>query len=282
METSHNSPLIIPFCIHGLPRSGTSWLGEIFNSHPRVCYKFQPLFSFALKEFITGASSRQDIEQFFDILERTSDPFLDQTEARNTLSLPMFEKQPPSHIAYKEVRYHNILPNLLRMHPTAHVFLIVRDPRATIHSWWKSPKEFRGDLGWDIEQEWRYAIRKNLNRPEEYNGFERWKEAVRLFCYLAETQPERVTLVRYSDLLANPMEVTARLFQKVRLDFSEQTQSFLEQSRNHDGTKNRYSVFRTRLQDDEWKGSLPAKIAEEIQRDIAHTRLEYFLDAEQH
>ena len=280
MEKAQGSPELIPFCIHGLPRSGTSWLGEIFNSHPRVCYRFQPIFSYALKEFVTASSSREEIESFFDILQKINDPFLDQLEARASKALPVFEKETPSHVAYKEVRYHNILPNLLRKHPGVHVFLIVRDPRATIHSWWKSPKEFRGDLGWCIEQEWRYAICKNLNRPEEYNGFERWKEAVRLFVHLAESQSERVTLIRYADLLANPVGKATMLFHKVGLDLSDQTRSFLEQSRNHDGSRHRYSVFRTRSKDNEWIGSLPVYIAEEIERDVANTPLVKFLDTQ--
>lgn len=271
----------VPFCIHGLPRSGTSWLGEIFNSHPRVCYKFQPLFSFALKECITGAASRDEIQEFFDLLLKTNDPFLDQQEARAKGLLPVFRKEAPTHVAYKEVRYHGILPNLLRKHPAPHVFLLVRDPRATICSWWKSPKEFRAEAGWQIEEEWRYALRKNLNRPEEFNGFERWKEAVRLFVHLAAAYPQRVTLIRYAELLRDPIENTARLFQTLGLDLPEQTRKFLERSRDIAKAKDsdRYSVFRARDNDDEWRTLLPNTIAEEITRELEGTNLDVFLDA---
>lgn len=279
MTIPMDSSGIIPFCIHGLPRSGTTWLGEVFNSHPRVCYKFQPLFSYALKEFITSSSSREQIQEFFDVLLRTQDRFLDQEEERRGQLLPVFEKQPPTHVAYKEVRYHHILPNLLRKHPLPHVFLIVRDPRATICSWWKSPKEFRTDLGWQIEEEWRYAIRKNLNRPEEYNGFERWKEAVRLFVHLAGAYPRRVTLMRYRELLADPAAEAARLFGRVGLDFPEQTRAFLDRSRDPNcSVENRYSVFRPRSRDDEWRDQLPGSIAQEICRELKDTQLNDFLD----
>ena len=37
--------------IHGVPRSGTSWLGQILDSSPKVRYKFQPLFSYAFKKY---------------------------------------------------------------------------------------------------------------------------------------------------------------------------------------------------------------------------------------
>lgn len=267
------------FCIHGVPRSGTSWLGEIFNSHPSVCYKFQPLFSYALKDYLTTASSRAEIDRFFRLLAGTQDAFLDCVEGRNAGRLPRFDKQAVSHVGYKEVRHHQILPNLLRKSPGLHCFLIVRDPRASICSWWKSPKEFRADHGWKIEEEWRYALRKNLNRPEEYNGFERWKDATRLFVHLADASPDRVSLVRYSELLQAPQEVAARLFASIGLDYSAQTAAFVAASRRHDDSANRYSVFRTREADDEWRTELPASIAGEIERDLAGTALARFLDA---
>ena len=33
--------------VHGVPRSGTSWLGQILNASKKVNFKFQPLFSYA-------------------------------------------------------------------------------------------------------------------------------------------------------------------------------------------------------------------------------------------
>ena len=35
--------------IHGAPRSGTTWLGQLFNSHPAVKYCYQPFFSHAFR-----------------------------------------------------------------------------------------------------------------------------------------------------------------------------------------------------------------------------------------
>lgn len=272
-------PALRYFCIHGAPRSGTSWLGEIFNSHPGVCYKFQPLFSYALKDYLTAASSGAEIGRFFQLLATRKDAFLDRDEDRSRGRLPTFSKLQATHVGYKEVRYHQILPNLLRKCRAVRCFLIVRDPRASICSWWKSPKEFRADHGWKIEDEWRYALRKNLNRPEEYNGFERWKDAARLFLHLADANPERVTLIRYSELLRAPHEAARSLFAAADLDYPEQTAAFVASSRQLDGSADRYSVFRTRDGDDEWRSSLPAAIADEIARDLRGTPLATFLDA---
>ncbi len=52
--------------VHGVPRSGTSWLSEIFNSSPRVLFKYQPLFSYVLKDFLNPGSSREEIGAFFE------------------------------------------------------------------------------------------------------------------------------------------------------------------------------------------------------------------------
>ena len=38
--------------IHSAPRSGSSWLGQILNSSPKVCFRFQPLFSYAFKDYL--------------------------------------------------------------------------------------------------------------------------------------------------------------------------------------------------------------------------------------
>ena len=51
--------------IHSVPRSGSTWLGQIFNSHPKVNFRYQPLFSYAFKDYLNEASSSEDIEAFF-------------------------------------------------------------------------------------------------------------------------------------------------------------------------------------------------------------------------
>ena len=106
---------MIKLAIHGAPRSGTTWLGEIINSSPKVVYKFQPLFSYRFKSYLSACSSAEHIGEFFQLLSATNDLFCDQTQARSAGELPTFEKTTsPEIVAYKEVRYHNILHNLAR------------------------------------------------------------------------------------------------------------------------------------------------------------------------
>ena len=99
--------------VHGVPRSGTSWIGEILNSSPHTAYRYQPLFSYAHKDYLSNTSSRDDIQSFFARLLHCSDEFTNQVVRRSSRDFPVFRKQHVTHVVYKEVRYINILSNLM-------------------------------------------------------------------------------------------------------------------------------------------------------------------------
>ena len=264
--------------IHSVPRSGSSWLGEIVNSSPSVAYAFQPLFSYKFKGALNAASSRDEIEGFYSNILRTDDDFVIQYAERRAGTKPNFEKDTISHIAYKEVRYHYILENLLAQNPSQKAVGLVRNPLAVLSSWKNAPREFRADLGWNFESEWKDAKLKNLNKPEEYFGFERWKETALLFRKFTSKFPDRFKLVFYTDLLTNTEIVTKDVFNFLELDFNMQTQNFISQS-----TKNRvadtYSVYKKRQHaDDGYHSNIPEHIIEEVRRECKEVGLEAFLD----
>ena len=60
--------------IHSVPRSGSTWLGQIFNSSSLVIYKYQPLFSYAFKGRLSPQSTNNKIVQFFDEIPRLGMP----------------------------------------------------------------------------------------------------------------------------------------------------------------------------------------------------------------
>ena len=256
--------------IHGVPRSGTTWLGQILNSSPQVLYKFQPLFSYELKGYLNDCSALQDIDSFFHKLEHTSADYLDQTkDIRNGL-IPPFKKDQITHIVYKEVRYHHIVENLLRKDAELRVIGIVRNPLAVINSWLRTPREFRADLGWDFLKEWRWAERKNQSKPEEFFGFEKWKESTELFERLAANHPGNFLVVRYDDLLQNTESVTREIFQFCQLSVSAQTLEFIRDSRSSENV-DPYSVFKTRSKDDQWVETLDRQIAHAIETELNDT-----------
>ncbi|MDC0535722.1 sulfotransferase [Francisellaceae bacterium] len=145
-------------------------------------------------------------------------------------------------MAYKEVRYHYILENLLKINPRIKVIGIVRNPLMVLESFFDAKREFRSDLGWKVDKEWRYANKKNLNKQEEYFGYEKWKEVAKLFEDLQLLYPNRFYLLKYEQLLKNGMEQVSKLFEFCELEVAEQTRSFIQNSQMKQDDRT-YSVY---------------------------------------
>lgn len=262
--------------LHGAPRSGTTWVGEIINSSPNTIYRYQPLFSYAHKDYLTPASTEKEIKEFYDRLLVCQDEFTNQTTKRKTGNLPQFTKAEITHIVYKEVRYHNLLFNLMRRTADIKLIALIRNPMSVINSWLNAPREFRADLGWQITEEWRYSLKKNMNKPEEFNGYEKWKELTNIFLTLQSLFPERVHIIKYSQLLKHPIVETKELFGYLGLDYTSQTDNFLTESGKNQNN-DPYSVYRSNQTDEAWKSNLSDEIVKEIEMDIKNTPLSEFL-----
>ena len=263
--------------IHGVPRSGTTWLGELINSSEEVAYRYQPLFSYAFKNYLGPDCTKKHVEDFFQKIAESSDPFLLQQDARSKNLLPTFKKKTISIIAYKEVRYHYLLPSFMRKLNDLKLIVLVRNPMAVISSWLNAPREFREDLGWVRTEEWRYALKKNINRPEEYNGYEKWKEATQLFCSLADQYPTRVLMITYGSLVAQTQEMVSRIFQATGIPMTRQTLNFIDPTIRETDSEP-YSINRIKHADDDWKSALEPQIIEAITGDLEGTSLERFLE----
>lgn len=254
--------------IHSAPRSGSSWLGQILNSSPKVCFRFQPLFSYAFKDYLNDKSSREDVVGFFENIAKSSDDFLLQKDKIENGEYPLFKKDGIlTHIIYKEVRYHNILENLLAQDKDLKVIGLVRNPFAVISSFLNSPREFRKDLGWIEEEEWRYALKKNLNKSEEFFGYEKWKEVYFIFKELEREYKDRFLLVRYDDLIGDTVNHVKKIFKFCDMEINEQTYSFIQRS-NASGKEAVYSVYRDKKQDINWVNTLDKVIQSMIEVDL--------------
>ncbi len=260
--------------IHSVPRSGSTWLGNIFNSHPEVNFRYQPLFSYAFKDYLKVDSSNLVIDQFFLEINKSKDSFINQEEAVDKGLIPAFSKaKEPQCICYKEVRYHHIIENMLQKNKTIKFVFLIRNPLAVIHSWSKAPKEFNSN--WNLQDEWLDAPKKNLNKPEEFNGYNKWKETAINFLRLSELYPKQTCIVNYSDLLKNTEQEVTRIFNFCDLNLNKSTKYFLNISRmkNDDDA---YSVFKSKIKDDKWL-ELPENIIKYITEDVKGTNLERFL-----
>lgn len=260
--------------IFGVPRSGTTWLSQILNSHPAVALRFQPLFSYGHKGSLTEHSSAAEIREFFDKILCTQDAFaLMATEFQK--NYPSFQKTAtPTHIVFKETRYLHIIENILAQCSEVKIVGIVRNPLAVLASWVSAPKEFNPD--WDIRSEWRGALSKNQNRPEEFYGFDKWKETAEAFLRFQSQFPQQFELVRYNELNRTPLATTKKLFDFCGLEICGQVEDFLAASKSrHDSDP--YSVYRAKANDDHWQDILPDEISKQIMLELKHTPLDIFL-----
>jgi hypothetical protein len=239
--------------IFGCPRSGTSWLGQLFNAHEAVAYRYQPLFSYEFKDWfgrhgVTAAS----LDSFGDALLDAKSDFVLQD-----LRPP---KVPPlTHVVWKEVRYHALMRELAAL-PGLHKLIYLHRPAVDVlNSWYQAPKEFRA--GQDIHAEYLDAPSKNTD-PCEYNGFNRWKESLALALAAKAALPDKVMLVSYDRLRADPLGQLSSLFDEVGLAMSDQVREFIVASTSkHDDDA--YSVFRSR----EAEITLPGDIAQHLRDD---------------
>ena len=141
--------------LNGMPRSGTSWLGQIFDSHPDTKYRLAPLFSFAFKNYVDENSSREDWIDFFrKVYSMDGDSFLEQTDRRKKNQYPVFNNKNtnPGILVLKHTRYHNLTNHLLDIFPEIKIIHIVRNPCAVINSWLSVSREFPKDA--DPLKEW--------------------------------------------------------------------------------------------------------------------------------
>ena len=263
--------------IHSAPRSGSTWLGNLFNSHPNVKFSYQPLFSYAFKNYLNPNSSNEEIESFFESIFNSNDDFINQKAGIEKGIIPEFRKNTTlSHNCYKEVRYHHILENILEKNSNFKLILLIRNPLAVLESWRQAPREFRKDLGWNFKQEWLSAPKKNEDKPESFYGYEKWKESTIMFHKLHSEYPQRVKLVRYLDLINDTVNTVEELFDFVDLDIDPQTSKFIEDSKsaNHSDA---YSVYKTKSEDDGWK-QLPNSIIDYVTNDLENTQLERYID----
>ena len=189
--------------VGGVARSGTSWVGQIFNSHPGVRFRFQPLFSYEYKGCVNEESTPEEHMDFLNRLWETESEFLTQADKVRSGEYPEFVQSTDEHtLVFKENRYQSVIEPMLRRVPAAHVIGLVRNPCAVINSWKNNEKEF--PPGSVLRDEWRFGACKNSG-PEDYFGYYKWKEVANLYLDLAAQYPDRACVVRYEDLVENRM-----------------------------------------------------------------------------
>jgi hypothetical protein len=269
---------MIPFKIvwlNGMPRSGTNWLSNIFNSNEEVNLKLAPLFSFAFKNSVNKHSTKAEWEDFFERVYHSDDEFINQRKKQSEGLIPVFpEKSPsPRYLAIKDTRHHNLTPVLLEMFEEIRFIHIVRNPCATIYSWLASSKEF--PKGADPMKEWRTGDCRKTSE-DEFWGFNDWVRLTRMYRALQARYPGKVMVVSYDLMVDDLAGQTQRMFDFAGLKAGGQTEKFLKLSQSSH-MEHENSVFKDKQVKDRWVNNLDPLIIDTITRELKDTELDIYL-----
>ena len=256
-----------------MPRSGTSFLGQLLNSSPDVTFRMEPIFSYCMKNQIDQASSKEEYLDFFQRCLAIQDDFMNQEDKRKVGSYPTFEKKTNSTLVFKTTRFHQILDNLLsKLQMDIKLIFLVRNPCGAINSWLKHPNEF--PQGLDKAGQWRSgACRKTA--PEEFWGFNDWLKTTAQFERISKNFPN-TKIVKYETLVHNLLPEAEKIFRFLDLAITEQTKSFIRQSQDTNNA-DPYSVFKYKSVTADWEKELDLKIQNEIFHDLKQHKLETYL-----
>lgn len=262
--------------VHGVPRSGTSWLGQLINASPYVNFKFQPLFSYRFQKYLNLNSTCEEVNNFLSEVSVSDDAFINLKDESLLGSYPVFNKSDvTTHLVFKHVRYHYLIETILNCRKDAKFILIVRNPLEVLNSWRKAPREFYPE--WDFNEEWLEANKKNSEREGEYFGYAKWKEATILYHDLKQKYEDQIKIVDYNYLRENTLESISDIYRFINLELDIQTEDFIKQSRNKkDNHPN--SVYKSSEKRVSYKDEIPQHIQDYIFNDLKHSNLSYLLD----
>ena len=96
----------------------------------------------------------------------------------------------------------------------------------------------------------KWSKKKNLNREEEFFGYDKWKQAALLFEELNKNK--NFYLLNYKNLLENTNEEVQNIFDFSNIKYTDQTKKFIEKSKSIN-INNDYSVFKKKINDNDWE-----------------------------
>ena len=264
-----------PLLLLGMPRSGTTWLSQIFESSPDFIVRLSPNYSWPLKNLLDLNSSQEEWLSSFTTALNTDDEFMTQNFRRPTGELSTFPSrsiQTVTRLVIKDTRFHDLYLRCMELFSKAQAIYLVRHPGGMLNSWWRS-EEFPATA--TFADEWRGGACRKVEGPGEYWGFDDWRSLTMRYLSLERQAPERFRVCRYEELVRDRFRVSGELFEFAGYTLHPDTRAFLRdsQSRHDDRT---YAVFKDPSVADRWREELPEHIQETIGGELAGTPLEEF------
>ena len=233
--------------LHSAPRSGSTWLQCLFESHPNIKSLYQPLFSYEFKNILDKNSNKEDYDKFINNLLNTNDEFCNMKSDYHTnnkeIDLIIHEKKEINTILIKHVSHHNLIETFIKLNPDVKIIGLIRDAKSTIYSQMTAQKEMLKD--------WLNGTDKNSS-SEFYFGFNKWMEVNKLFHDLKLKYPNNIIIVKYEDLVENTIYNIQKICNFCNLEFHDNIINSINlmKSKNE---KYDYSVFKKEDTINKWK-----------------------------
>jgi Sulfotransferase family len=275
--------------IVGAPRSGTTWLAKILDSHPDVLYRHEP------DEAVRGGGS---IEASIALWARQRDP---RTAGKRPFFPKSWQSAPArllrtgltyagaaasrigcaawpipdlgaigrSRLVIKSVRLSAGIGDFARACPDGRALLILRHPCGQVASVMRGTKDGRFDLAeagtdmpFDEAAAIAFAARHGMDEPafqslpDAAKYAWSWREFNETAVGSIVGQPNARVVV-YEDLCARSLEETRAILAFAGLPWSQQTEIFLRRSTSYDGPAGYYAVVRNSISAAErWRTSM--------------------------
>lgn len=295
----------------GMPRSGTTWLGKLFDSHPDVRYLHEPDIAIRptnLPVFIPcGDTHADEMTLWLDRWLHTNHP-------RVVTTVPVFAKrgdrffgvrraavrsrrliyhvassymgwewraaarvrQPWGRPVLKSVNMLGRLPAVLAARPDARVVHLIRHPAGQCASQLRALSRDSGSVEVSALSASSTYLARGLSDAELAAATPLEKLAWKWACFNDEAiavSDHRVLSVRYEDLVDDPEQVLARVFDFCGLSMPKQTIDFLASIRMAPEKEGGYSVVRDPQRAAwGWRKYLSEPEMARLQRVVAGTR----------
>lgn len=291
--------------LFGTGRSGSTWVGSIIDSHPEVAYRFEPFHRLHHRRAVTswrerierGDVENENLPNLYRLLlpahpEVEKPPFFPKSNALNLgkrwlwpparriapLALPFAKLYAPRGrppLVFKQVSLARVFEQLA-VRTSMRLVYLIRDPRGVVASLTQGQRQGVMPTGqWSVldslmakhdpELARRYTPQLDRLTPIEKNTL-LWRMEVER-ATAACREEDNTLLVSYEAMCEDPFTHARRIFEHCGLEFTEQTQRFLELSTS--GSENRrnpygdsgggkyFSVFRNpRHSMNKWKDQL--------------------------
>lgn len=241
--------------LHGVPRSGTTWIQSIFESHPNIKTIYQPLFSYTFKNKITNESIKEDWDEFIKGMLETEDDFCNMKSNYHTnngkTDIIRYEKEEIKNLFMKNVHHHNLIEKFIELEKDIKIICLIRNLNSVIYSQMSAKHE--GLIDWLDGKD------KNQNKPENYFGLNKWIEFKNNCLRLKEKYPNNITIINYEDLVNNTSVEINKILNFCNINNHKNIKDVIIKNKSKNNSYD-YCVFKNENTIEKWKGKLDNKI----------------------